>query len=99
MLGGELRKIWRRRRRFTADGPVNLPRRSEQASHDPIHHRKVSGVMEKNVARRLDGRVLETQGGALVWRRTEERPLDGNSGGRGALGDAQKVSVKRLLTL
>lgn len=48
--------------------------------------------------RRLDGGVPETQGGALVWRRTEERPFDGSSCSRGALGDAQ-VSVKHLLTL
>lgn len=54
---------------------------------------------EKNVERRLDRGVLETRGGALVWRRTEEGPFDGSSCSRGALGDAQKVSEKNLLTL
>lgn len=83
------------------------PRKSaeEEQAGEPQPHTSPKGQRsdeakeEKNVERRLDGRVPETQGGALVWRRTEERPFDGNSCSRGALGGAQKVSVKRLLTL
>lgn len=78
------------------------PRKSaeEERAGEPQPHTSPKGQRsdgekeEKNVERRLDGRVLETEGGVLVWRRTEERPFDANSCSRGALGDAQKVSVK-----